>query len=344
MTRNSTRMLTLALIGVVAGLLGGCGGGRVLQSRRVQATEALQWTAELSCVVDGLAMPMCVEIDAEGNAYVSNLVSGEFWQDTGAAFISRIQDGQLVQPQWRNSTPAVPISAPKGMCILGDSLYVADNTRLLRLPLGQEQRGEWIDVPNAKGLVDVTTDGRALYISDGASDPPCIYRLDPATGRTVSIPAPGRASGIVIASGNMMAASSYQHDLCQVDPTGQTAPVPFDMADQFAHLSSLAVLRDGTLVVADFEANKLFTVDPVGQVRVLIDEVQSPTMIAYDSKRDLLYVPMLQANQVAIYQLSTFSIAPPVPANEPAVAEPSPAAEADPFPTEVEGEHPAATH
>jgi len=110
----------------------------------------------------GLKMPESVIFDKANNRLiVGNMVT--FGPDGGAdGYLSIVSpDGKLVTEQW-----AVGLSDPKGMAIVGDTLFVADITGLVEVKLAD---GSIVATHALEGALfpnDVATDGTAVYVSD----------------------------------------------------------------------------------------------------------------------------------------------------------------------------------
>ena len=138
---------------------------------------------------------------------------GNYWQDDGKGFVSTLlPGGKLAELRWLDSTPAAPIHEPKGMCILGGTLHVADNTRVVTYSLADRKRGA-IEVPGAQQINDVATDGRAIYATDTSGN--AIYKLA-AGAPPREIRSPRSPNGVTFdANGTMFVARSC--------PTGRSS-------------------------------------------------------------------------------------------------------------------------
>lgn len=115
-------------------------------------------------IISGFVSPESVVQDAKGDIYVSEI--GEFNKD-GDGKITRISiDGKL-------STFASGMDDPKGLILVGKSLYVADKNRILKV----EQDGNWTVFGSTMAfpqtpifLNDITSDGSGnLYVSDSGN-------------------------------------------------------------------------------------------------------------------------------------------------------------------------------
>lgn len=119
-------------------------------------------TATESWRLGGLKMPESVIFDKANNRLiVGNMVS--FGPDGGAdGYLSIVSpDGKLTTEQWTTG-----LTDPKGMAIVGDSLFVADSNGLVEIKLSD---GSIVATHALEGAMfpnDVTTDGTDVYVSD----------------------------------------------------------------------------------------------------------------------------------------------------------------------------------
>ena len=268
------------------------------------AASAQQWTAEKVATMDGFDTPESVAPAPDGEAsYVSNIVIGEGsgpWADDGTGYLSKLRGTDAVaEKKWRESSTSLKLNAPKGVVVHGDSLWVADNSRVIRFPLGGGP-GRVIEVPGAERLNDMASDGQAVYVSDTATG--TIHRLT-AHGEHREIQGPPAVNGITVADGKMYAVSFGEHEVYEVDPSGEGEPKPFGLADHFQALDGIEVLEDGSILVSDFPGNKVSVIAPDHKtVRTLI-ETQTPADIGLDRENMLLYVPSFMGDFVEVYKL-----------------------------------------
>jgi hypothetical protein len=300
MKRASRHLSAVILMSMGLICLGGCNGQGLFAVSATKST--VDWVARPVATVEGLDVPMCVEVDPSGQVFVSNIETRTegYWKKDGTGFISRLAPGgKLEELRWLNSTPAGILNAPKGMCILKDSLYVADIDHIVRYGLKGDEKPEIIEVGGAQRLVDLATDGKVIYASDTGRS--LIYRI--AGDQTTEISAPARVGAIAYDNGMIIAASSAQHELYEIDPTGMAPTKALGLATYFTDLGGVQVLSDGSLILADFGGNKICTVSPDRKTVKTILDVKSPAIIAVDQKRNLLYVPMLRQDKVAVFKL-----------------------------------------
>ena len=67
--------------------------------------------------------------------------------------------------------------------------------------------------------------------------------------------------------------------------------------------AGIEVLDDGTFIVSDLPAKKVFSVSPDRKTVRTLAELDSPADIGLDRKRNLLYVPQFFKNQAVVFKL-----------------------------------------
>ena len=265
------------------------------------ASTAAPWQLEKLSVLSGFDAPECVAVDEKRDlVYVSNIETktGGYWEKDEKGFISLMEAEGMVKLRWKDSTEENPLSAPKGMCVCEGLLYVADIDHVMTYDLagGAVKR---VELPGAAMLNDAVAHKGFAYISDTQTGK--IWKL----GLPLSqIKGPPSANGLAFdADGRMYCASYEGHEIYQVDPNGVEEPTPLGLAGHFAGLDSIEILADGTMIVSDVKANRIFSVSADHKSVHKLAEVDGPADIGLDRKRKLLYVPMLYKGQVAIYKL-----------------------------------------
>ena len=267
-----------------------------------------EWTLRHLRTVEGFQVPECVVIDPDsGVGYVSNIVAlpipgdtSPYWAEDGNGFISRLKpDGQMDVPQWKKSTPELPLNSPKGMCILRGRLWVNDVTQVASFPLAGDRPGRRRPIEGALKLNDMASDGRAVYASD--MEQGVVYRI--TRQEVTKLKAPAGVNGITFFQGKMFAVSRTEHDVWEMDPAGRSALKPFGVAEHFSGLDGIEVLDDGTFLISDIAGGKVSAIEPDRHsVRTLV-ELESPADIGLDRQRMLLYVPLFKKDQVEVYQI-----------------------------------------
>ena len=284
------------------------------------------WHATKIAEVDGFQIPECVVVDAENKrAYVSNVAAaaeGEgyerFWADDGNGFISQFSVPDAPQGRRRKSdnqpsaqkeiqatdlarsSEKFRFSGPKGMCLLGDTLWVTDINRVLVFSLNGKFAPHVVEVPGAIALNDMASDGQFVYVTDSAAGK--CYRLH-SNGKHEEIPAPKGINGITFHKNKMYGASWVLSDIYELDRDGVKPPRAFGLSEHFKTPDGIEVLADGTFLVSDSEGNQVVSIAPDEKTVTPLIECAAPADIGIDRSRGLLFVPRFFESKVDIYKL-----------------------------------------
>ncbi|MHC4476489.1 MAG: SMP-30/gluconolactonase/LRE family protein [Planctomycetota bacterium] len=265
---------------------------------------AAELAVEKTVVIKNLDLPECIVIDSDsGKVYVSNVVTASeaYWVDDSNGFISLMSpDGKIEKLHWLDSSPAMQVNSPKGMCILDGKLYFNDNNKLKHCSLKLPRESGIIALPGAKKLNDLATDGKSIWVTDTEAGK--VFCVQP--DRSIrEIPSPDSINGITCYKGKLFAVSWGLHEVYELDPVGKKAPVPFGLASHFTALDGIEVLDDGTFIVSDYKGNKVCSISPDRKtVRTLI-ELETPADFGLDRDNRLLYVPEMLSNRAVILKL-----------------------------------------
>lgn len=107
-------------------------------------------------------MPESALFDPAHDRIIVSVIHGHPGEADGNGHLVLLSpDGKISDPRWITG-----LDAPKGMAIVGETLLVADLTRLheIDLPTGTLLRS--LDVEGAVFLNDITSDGERAYVSD----------------------------------------------------------------------------------------------------------------------------------------------------------------------------------
>jgi DNA-binding beta-propeller fold protein YncE len=286
------RAMTLAAV-ALALVIVGCGADK---AGRV-------WTAQEMGSVGNLAQPECAVVErTTGGVFVSSMQTDEadYWADDGRGFISMLRPrGIPAAIEWKTGVEAQPLNSPKGMCVLGGMLYVADNTRVVAFPLFDDTRMTPVMGVTGERLNDMASDDTAVYVSDTAAGK--VYRLDREGVRLVK--APAGVNGITFFRGRMYAVSWTEGEVYELDPSGEGEPRPFGLRGQFVTPDGIEVLDDGAILVSDLHGNRIALIAPDQKTVTTLIKVDWPADIGLDRARGLLYVPQFEKNRLTVYQL-----------------------------------------
>jgi sugar lactone lactonase YvrE len=264
----------------------------------------------------GFSTPESVLWDAEQQTWFVSNINGSPVAKDGNGFISRLTaDGAIDSLNFvLGGRGGVTLNGPKGMALVGDTLWVADIDavrgfhRRTGAPLATIEVGA-----QSKFLNDVATgpDG-TLYITDtgvgvdekGGFTHPGPDRIFAVKGRALSVAAEGdwlqRPNGITWdqANNRFLLAPFGGNALRSWTPgaaTGDSVAAGPGMQD------GIEVLNGQTLV-SSWADSTIFVMDTAGAKR-LIPGVNTPADIEVDQVRGLVAIPLFMENRVEVWQV-----------------------------------------
>ena len=263
--------------------------------------------AQLVAAPIGFTGPEAVRYDPEQDVYfVSNFGSGNSGDTDNNGFISRmLPDGTVERVAFiAGGTGGVILHAPRGMTIVGDTLWVADADavrafhRRTGAPLATARFAEF----DVGFLNDVAPGPDGIYVTDTGKNR--IYRIadgivtialaDTALGRPNGITW-DRGSGrfIVVPYGGATVIRAWRPGSRMVTEIGRGSGAIFD---------GVEVLADGRILVAS-QADSSLHLFTQGRGRAILRTAGRPADIAVDTKRNRVAIPFIALNRVEIWQL-----------------------------------------
>jgi sugar lactone lactonase YvrE len=271
-------------------------------------------------VVEGLDLPESARWDpAQDVVFVSN-INGSATAKDGNGYVSRIRpDGTVEAHRFvAGGARGVTLHAPKGMALVGDTLWVADidTLRAFHARTGAPLGAVDFAAHGALFLNDVAVgpDG-SLYVTDsgfrGGADgrmqhagPDRIFRVAP--GRQVTVAVEGDALGMP----NGIAWDAAGRRLL-VGPLADGADLlawtPGDSAARAVArgpggYDGIEPVGDGSFLISSLDARSIVRLRG-GSVETVIAELHSPADIGWDAKRRRVLVPTLDGNRLEIWEV-----------------------------------------
>jgi sugar lactone lactonase YvrE len=263
---------------------------------------------------EGFSTPESVLYDAEHDVYYVSNISGPPLEENGQGYISRITaSDRNVESRWIDGeSEDVTLNAPKGMALVGDELWVTDITTVRRFDRQSgASRGE-IRIEGSMFLNDLASaDGSAAYVSDSGlrasadgfepTGSDAVYRIDGdgsvqqiASGQDLN-----RPNGLAVRNSEVWVVTFGADELYRLDDDGAKADLQNLPAGS---LDGLVLLDDGSILVSSWEAGAVFR-GRDGSFETVIENIDSPADIGYDTRRNLVLVPHFMDDQISIHPL-----------------------------------------
>jgi hypothetical protein len=263
----------------------------------------------------GLAVPESIIHDAAADVYLVSNVGGQPTAVDGNGFISRLSpDGKVETLKWiEGGKNKVTLNAPKGLGLMGDSLYVADidTVRIFNRKTGAPE-GE-VKIPGATFLADlaVTTDGHILVSDMGMKagakgfDPTgsdAVWSIDKAKkvtplAKSKDLNGP---NGILPGTDKTWVVTFRGNEMYSLDSKGKKGEVK---TMPMGTLDGIVMLPSGDVLVSSWEANTVYRGRPGGDFAPMVEDVKSPADIGYDNRRNRLLVPLFESDEVRVYDI-----------------------------------------
>ena len=273
--------------------------------------------------VDGFKTPESAKYDEASDVWFVSNINGAPLAKDGNGFISRLTaDGVVDSTHFiMGGRGGVTLNAPKGIAIVGDTLFVADidAVRAFNKATGAKIRSWDLAKQGAVFLNDVVatpsgdvyiTDTQVKFNADGSishtgTDRVFMLARDRKSAQiAVQSDELGRPNGIAWdARNNRLLVVPFGAGVIHaVDPTGKAALVT--VAHGKGQFDGVEVLPDGRILVSSWADSSVSLVMGDSLVRV-IGGVDGPADFGYDAKRMLLAIPMFNAGKVDIWRIGT---------------------------------------
>jgi len=285
------------------------------------ATGASAGGATMVKTIDGFKTPESVKWDASsGNWFVSNINGSPLAKD-GNGFISRLtKDGVVDSLHFiTGGKNGVTLNGPKGIAIIGDTLFVADIDviRAFNKTTGAPIHSWDVSKQGAKFLNDVAatpngdvyiTDTQVAFNADGSVSHTGVDRIFMLTrdrkGAKIAIQSDslGRPNGIVwdpknnrfiVLAFGTKAIHAWTPGPGNAVTTIATGPGQFD---------GVEIASDGRVLVTSWADSSVSAITGNTLTHV-VTGVEAPADIGLDAARGLLAIPLFNKGQVQLWQL-----------------------------------------
>jgi DNA-binding beta-propeller fold protein YncE len=268
-------------------------------------------TNSLALQITGLRNPAGFLVDAATDTYYLSNQNGGPNEHDNNGFISQLNvEGKILKLKFiEGGQNGVRLDAPKGLALVGRTLYVSDidKVRAFELPSGRPVAGVDLSTFPVDFLTGLVTDGRGLlYIADSGAD--TIYKVDlRAGGRPVvwvkdkDLAGP---HGLAVhpSTGALIVVSWNTGRILEISEAGAIR-VLFSNSLFNAHFGNLMGVdfdAYGNLYVSDFSQGKIIRIDSRLRIQTIAEFLTTPAGLAIDRKHHVILVPYLMANVAEI--------------------------------------------
>lgn len=268
--------------------------------------------------IEGFKTPESVRYDADQDVYFVSNIKGNPSQKDNNGFISRVSAENPGAPTMlvEGGRNGATLNAPKGMAIVGDTLWVADidAVRGFNRRTGASVRNIELRAQGASFLNDVAaapdgsvwiTDTGIKFDAKGAMSPAGRQQVFKIAGSVITKPiigdSLGNPNGIAwdaASSRWLMNGFSGKDVIRFTEDDHQT----FVVASGPGGYDGLEVLPDGRILVTSWADSTVSVIDGTS-MRKLITGVGAPADIGIDTKRMRLALPRFEGNTVEIWNL-----------------------------------------
>lgn len=263
----------------------------------------------------GLATPESVLHDEKADVYLVSNINGSPLEKDDNGFISRLSPaGEVLTLKWIDgASDAVTLNAPKGMAIVGNTLYVTDIdvVRMFDRTTGAP-KGE-IAVEGATFLNDLAPaiDGGVLLTDSGLKGG--ASGLEPSGSAAVyHIMNDGVIETLLKAAdlpGPNGIASDGDRVLVVTFGADELFTIKDGAREVLAHLpkgglDGLALLPDGRWAISSWEGQAVYAGRLEGPFEPIVSNVESPADIGVDTGRSRLLIPRFNNDAVLIQPIA----------------------------------------
>ena len=252
--------------------------------------------------------PESVVYDSQRNLLFVSNVNGAPNDADGNGYISQLSvDGKIIEQHWLTG-----LDAPKGLAIVGDTLYVADINQLVAIDIKHKKISKRYPVSEAKFLNDVAADAAGnVYVSDMLTN--SIHRL---TQGKLEIwlhdDALEYPNGLLLEGDNLIVASwGVMTDGFVTDIAGHLKTIDIaskkiqSLGDKtpVGNLDGLESDGQGNYFVTDWMVGKLLHIAPSGISKTLISLEPGSADLTVLPQQKLVIIPIMLSNDIVAYRI-----------------------------------------
>lgn len=259
----------------------------------------------------GLSHPESVRYDSARDVYYVSNINGDpaAHDGNGSIVVVDADNYRILRPLVQGGVNGARLSAPKGMALSGDTLWVADIDTLRAFDVRDGHTLETVSLTRlgATFLNDVTVGGDgAVYITDtgrndSASTGSAIFRVHARLPRVaLATPELSAPNGITWdAQGQRFLLAPGGKEI-QTWVPGEPAPVP--LMNGPGGYDGIEVLANRSILVTSWADSTLHLIR-AGVMSPLVRGLSGPADIGVDTRRNIVAVPRLLLDRVEYFRI-----------------------------------------
>lgn len=263
----------------------------------------------------GFSTPESVLHDPEADVYLVTNINGSATDHDGNGFISRVSpEGRVLERAWIDGAdPGVTLDAPKGMAIVGDTLFVTDIDCIRRFDRLSGAPFQDLCLEEATFLNDITADHRGdLYFTDSGTNqaPGAVYFLRQtadvpqkvalADGTLLEGEDLGGPNGVFADRRGLYVTTFGSGEIFRVTPEGERLQMifPSEMG-----LDGIVCLEERGFLFTSWGDSAVYWIHSDGTVTALAENLEAPADLGYDATRNRALIPLFQANELVLLEV-----------------------------------------
>jgi len=315
-TRTATRGRWVPILIALPFVMASC-GGEPQEEPRLDVEQVQEAGPPFSLTVAdvGFSTPESVLHDPDADVYLVANINGAAAERDGNGFISRVSPGgRVLDLTWIDGGhPGVTLNAPKGMAIVGDTLFVTDIDCIRRFHRVTGAPLRELCLEDATFLNDLAATPRGdLYFSDSGTgqSPGAVYLLRQtadvpqkvvlADGTVLEGESLGGPNGLLADRRGLYVATFGSGELFRVTPEGERLQLlfPSEMG-----LDGIVSLEERGFLFSSWGDSTVYWIHSDGTVSPLIENVEAPADIGYDAIRNRVLIPLFRANELMLLEV-----------------------------------------
>ena len=275
------------------------------------ATKAVKSVKIVIPAASGLNTPECAIHDEKADIYIVSNINGNPLGKDKAGFISRVApSGKILELKWIDgSAEGVTLNAPKGLAIVGDTLYAADVNAIRKFHRVTGKPTGVIEIKGSSFLNDLASgpDGK-VYVSDsgfgGDKDAPrtdAVYEISvddsvKALSKGEEVPNP---NGLLVTAGGLLVCTWNSGELlwarAREGRERLVAKLPKNQLD------GIVVDKDGSLLITSWAGECVYRLSLSGkETTIAVEGLKEPADPGWDAKRGRLLIPHFKEHTLTI--------------------------------------------